>query len=264
MRTKQQLYYHIKNMIIVTLFMIIVATAKDMVDLVDHMKSNGQEVVITATRTQQRRMLDDLVNRFEYAVDKGDVDYNNFNSLASWSKVNMAGMRIAGPTGDGFVLVFPEEIFLVDESPDCAVENVDVRGLDGEAEMHQDSKLAEETISKMKNLVDTKAGDNVIWNFDGSVEHLEWKVFPRGQVGFDDEPYTIKGIKNPRFKKILFVLGSQTDEVLKPYNVMLNDFDTLKQSTYIFLGISLIISLILSFSVFIFNIFKHIECEKDC
>jgi hypothetical protein len=79
--------------------------------------------------------------------------------------------------------------------------------------LHYDYKLADATFDKMRENYDTRQGDNLYWNFDGSKEYLEWVVVPQPRVGFGGENTTEFGTRNPSYRGILIVLGTQEDEL---------------------------------------------------
>jgi hypothetical protein len=79
--------------------------------------------------------------------------------------------------------------------------------------LHQDYELAESILDKMRENYDTRQGDNLYWNFDGSKEYLEWVVVPQPRVGFGGENTTEFGNRNPSYRGILIVLGTQEDEL---------------------------------------------------
>lgn len=87
-----------------------------------------------------------------------------------------------------------------------------LRGLG--AIMHHDYILADKVYNKIRDNYDTRQGDNVYWRFNKSKEYLEWVIVPQPRVGFGGEKTSEYGSRNPRYRGLVIVLGTQEDELL--------------------------------------------------
>jgi hypothetical protein len=216
-----------------------------------------KEKVIYATeqawREQARTTLKEVGVRFDEDVASGALNPNDRFALQEWCKKNISGLRNGGPTGDGFVIEIGSEIFIWDGSPDCAkpIFIINGRYMKDEAQMHQRPDLAEKALDLMRLGVDTTANDNYYWQFDDSKELLEWIVKPSGMNGFNGEPRTIGGVNNTNYSKILIQLGTQEDEILKPYQ---ETFDRLEYTEYrlILVSVGVVIFYVLLMGLYIF------------
>lgn len=210
---------------------------------IQNYKTNLIKNIEEQKREDARILLRDAVNRFDRAIVLGQVDSNNIDSVAKWSYNNFSGLRNGSATSDGFIIELGSEQFVDDQSLDCQKPEFKSNGryMKDEAAMHKDPKLAELILNKMRIGVSTKHNDNYYWNFDGSPEWLEWTIYPPNiTIGLNDEPKTIRGIKNPNYKRYLFVLGTQQDEILKQYQNTFNMIDNITKLIYLLLFTSLV------------------------
>lgn len=216
-------------------------------------KEDIQTVTEQAWRGQARRTLDDLKVRLLDDVKNGLVNPNDNKSLQVWCQKNLVDIRNGGPTSDGFMVDMSTEQFIWDGSNDCARPDFLIKGryLKDEPALHQDPKLATEMINIMRKEFDTQYGDNYYWRFDDSPELLEWVIVPKSMLGFNDEPATNGGVKNEKYKVVLIQLGTQTDEIMKPYEDIIKSVDTKILQTYMVTGLALVISIISMFVIMI-------------
>lgn len=224
-------------------------------------KVNNEDILLKTNiernkRNEARMALKDVTTRFQQDIKNGRVDPNDIKSVSKWAEQNFAGLRNGTKTSDGFIIELSSEMFVYDGSPDCS-KNIDIdkgRYMKDEAVMHKDPKKAEIALNQMRLGINTIAGDNFYWNFDGKPEWLEWLNVPEEPLlGIDDQPRTIRGIKNPNFKKYLFVLGTQSDEAFEPYKGVFDRMQDITNYIYILLG--------LSFFLIIFSLFRLVYIE---
>lgn len=209
-------------------------------------------------RAQARRTLDSLRDRLNKEVVSGRIDYDDDLQLQEWAKENLNDVSNGGPTSDGFMIELGSEKFIWDGSPDCARPSFVTEGrfMDDEAPLHNIPEQAEKMIEQMRQGRDTVHGDNFYWNFDDSPELLEWVIVPRSGMGFNNEYPVIGGIKNPNYRSILIQLGTQTDEVMKPYQPLIKQMKSISIAIY---GILILLFCFVVFSMFVF-LFKKEEC----
>lgn len=117
-------------------------------------------------------------------------------------------------------IYFQKEKFIIDGSPDCARKEFIIRGrfLSDEAQLHRVPSYAEKAIVEMRKIYDTDHTSKIIWKFDDADEWLEWKFVPTGLLGFSEEPATVTGYESLFYKKIIIVMGTQSDEILSRYS----------------------------------------------
>lgn len=215
-------------------------------------KQNLQQSIEASKRQSSRYLLKDVIDRLDIAVKMGYVDPNNSNSIAQWSAINFSGLRNGTDTSNGFVILIEGDTarIIEDSSVDCA-NNTDgtpiintekqQRLIDNEPIKHKDPTLAKYVYSKIKLAQDTTLYDNYTWNFDGSPEWLEWAVFPTNiSLGVNNEPRTIAGYANSNYKKYIFVLGTQSDEVFSRFTKAFNQINEMIKLIYAVLFIFLI------------------------
>ena len=214
-------------------------------------------------RQQAKRTLQTMTCQFDLDLTNGAVDANDNMSLQNWAKRNLADVRNGGPTSDGFMIRIYYENgklvgkFIWDGSPDCAKPSfiLNDRYLTDEPEMHVDSKQAQYICDQMLLGQSTlNTNNDYWWNFDGSPEFLEWDVRPVGTSGFYEEPPTIGGINNEKYNKILICLGTQTDEINKPFNETFETITDNEWYTKIFIAASIILC--------IFNMIIYVYFNK--
>jgi len=77
--------------------------------------------------------------------------------------------------------------------------------------------MATQTYNEMRKLYITNPYSLNKWNFDGSLEFLEWTIIPTERSGFGGEPKFIDGQLNPNYEVLLVGYGVQQDEILRPF-----------------------------------------------
>lgn len=239
MKSKTKINFHL--IVFTVIFSIMLLISGSMITRMQQYKKDLVNTIEQRKRNDARMALRDSIERFDKAVKSGIVNPNDINSVANWARDNFAGLRNGSSTSDGFIIELGSEQFVDDQSTDCQKpEFSNGRYMKDEAKMHKDPKLAEQMLNKMRVGIATKYGDNYSWNFDGNPEWLEWDIYPPDSIlGLNDEPKTIKGIKNHNYKKYLFVLGTQSDEILGSYGDVFKQIDRVINLFYIVLFLSL-------------------------
>lgn len=218
--------------------------------------SSLPKIIEHTWRSQAKASLNDLRNRLARDITKGTVKVEDELSLQEWSKQNLSGATNGGPTGDGFMINLGNEKFLWDGSPDCAKPEFVTNGrfMKDESQLHMNKEQAVKILELMRLGLDTEPENNYWWQFDDSKEYLEWVVVPTDKIGFNNEPYTVGGIKNPKYTKILIQLGTQKDEIEKPYEPIFDALKNIKKYVYV--------SMIVSFIICIINMMIYVFLSK--
>lgn len=208
---------------------------------------NQIPIVLEQTwREQARTTLANVRVEFLAGVKEGTINPLDDASVQKWASVYYSGLRNGGSTSDGFIIRMPTGKFMWDGSPDCATLDLATQGryIKGEAPKHKNPSLAEKVYLAMSNMHSTREGDNQYWQYDDATEYLEWAVVPNDTNGIDDEPMTIGGAINPKYNSFIFTLGTQSDEVLKPYLHIQKGADTSINEIKIVSVLSVIICLL--------------------
>lgn len=250
---KKSIQLQIINLVLFSIVILITFIGSRVLKDLDTTNDNIKTSTEQAWRSQARTTLNGLKDKLLVDVKDGKVDPKDNVQLQEWCTENLADIRNGGPTSDGFMVDMSNEQFILDGSNDCAKEEFITNGryLKDEAALHQDPVLANEMINVMRKEFDTQAGDNYYWQFDDSPELLEWVIVPKSMLGFENEPSTKGGIKNEKYKVVLIELGTQTDEVMKPYDEIIQSVSNTKNQIYIVIGLALVISIIGMFVIMI-------------
>lgn len=216
-------------------------------------------------RAQARRQLTGVKSVFEHDVLTGEVNPADDKSLQQWSMVNLAPLRNGGKTSDAFGIELGQRKFLWDGSPDCALKNyLDTgRYIEGQSAMHQDPLAADRAYTLMEQGFSTDYGTDAWWLFDDSRELLEWIVLPKDRVGFGDEPMTIGGMLNPKYRGFLIQLGTQADEIMDPYKglgVMLEEHQRELKKTMRLIDIIMVLCLLNAILTMTFILYFSAAC----
>lgn len=197
-------------------------------------------------REQARRTLADLKEQLLARIEAGELDPKNDMSMQKWAKVSFNGVRNGGITSDGFMLRMPGQSFIWDGSSDCAVKDPTRadRKLTDFTTLFQDPNTCTVINKEMDKYYSTKSGDNNWWQFDDAPEFLEWVMIPSDNKGFNDEYLTSGGIINPKYTSFLIQLGTQKDEVFKPYQSTFNTLNDLEKVVQMFIICVLLICLV--------------------
>ena len=244
------------NVIVLLVCIIIIASGKFIISNLSNMKTEIKNDIETEWRTQAKRTLANIQDQFTYDINHNMVDPANEESLQTWAKRNISGLLNGGATGDTFMINLSNEKFLWDGSKGCDNPEFITNGryMSGEAEMHVDTYQANLIIDKMKLGSSTlNTHDKNWWNFDGSIEYLEWVVIPPGFLGFDK--VTVDGIEKPKYNKVLIALGTQEDEVFSTFDNTLSSLDRNILFTKIFT--------ILSTVICVFNMIIYVFLNKQ-
>ena len=184
-------------------------------------KSELKTAIEQSWRQQARTTLAGVVNTFDYAVNNGEVDPNNVESVSKWCSVNYRGVRNGGLTSDGFVIELNSDMLIVsDYLVDISKPNSIHNHLSSNDSVYGEFELIEDIIKKIKTFSDTKYNDNFYWILDGQTEWLEWKTYPTNLLGKDDY-YTENG-EVSSFNKYVFVLSTNVNEIYSYYDFIDN------------------------------------------
>lgn len=230
--------------ILYSIFLILCST---LVTNLKSFKSNLQTAIEQSWRQQARITLADVINKFDYAINNGEVDANDVESVSKWCSINYRGVRNGGLTSDGFVIELNSNMlivsdYLVDISKPDSIHN----HLSKDDSIYGEFELIEDIIKKIKTFSDTKYNDNYYWVLDGQTEWLEWKTYPTNLLGKDDY-YTDEG-ENVSFNKYVFVLSTNMNEVYSYYD-FINDIDLFIKVIHYSLMISLCFIIITIFYI---------------
>lgn len=251
---------YVQNIFNVVAFLICLSIAFIGVKIVTNLESTKENVkahIEQEWRQQAKRTLANIQDQFMYDLNLGLVDPNDELSLQDWAKRNISGILNGGNTGDAFMINLSNEKFLWDGSPDCSKPEFITNGryMKDESTLHLYPEQAELILNKMRLAQSTlNTLDNYWWNFDGSPEYLEWVVIPPGSLGFNNEPITNGGVKNPKYGKILIALGTQEDEVQSTFQKDFSAMDNSIELTQIFVSVSILICM--------FNLIIYIYLNK--
>jgi len=246
------------NVIVFTICILLILTGNHIITKISKTKEEIKNNIEIEWRQQAKRTLFNLQEQFMYDVRHGVLDPTDELQLQEWAKRNISGILNGGPTGDAFMINLSDEKFIWDGSPDCAKPEFITNGryMKDEAEMHVNPEQAESILNKMRLGISTiNTYEKNWWNFDGSPELLEWVVIPPGFSGFNYEPITIGGVKNPNYNKILIALGTQQDEIESLFENTFSTLDTLVVLIKIFVTISIILC--------IFNMIIYVFLSKN-
>ena len=243
---------NIINIIVLAIGIFMITMSSTIISHLNLQKENLYTSIETEWRQQAKRQLAGIQDKFMYDLNAGLVDPTNEYSLQQWAKINISGILNGGETGDVFMINLQDEKFIWDGSTDCAkpIFITNGRFMKDEADLHQDKEQAVYILDKMrlaKSTLDTN--NNYWWNFDGSLEYLEWVVIPPGALGFDGETITTGGIKNQNYSKILIALGTQEDEVRHTFDKQVQIID---QNIYEIQAIVMIAIVICIFNMIVY------------
>lgn len=244
MLNKNRIINNIINAVVFCICLSIVALGSNITNNLENSKASIKANIEKEWRQQAKRTLANIQDNLMYDMNHGVVDPLNEYSLQNWAKRNLSGVLNGGQTGDAFMINLGDEQFIWDGSPDCAKPEFITNGryMKDEADMHYDKEQARIILDKIRLAQSTlNTEDNYWWNFDGNPEYLEWIVIPPGTLGFDYESYTVGGVKNPNYNKILIALGTQQDEIESTFS---NDFTTIDKTineVHIFIVASILI-----------------------
>lgn len=174
-------------------------------------------------REQARISLLDIKEQFLLDLANGMVDSADDDSLYQWAETRLSGRRVSGPGGDAFIISFPNEKIIWDNSLDTVQEQN--RYLGSSLHLHEDPNLAKSVYSEMRKLYITTPSSKQSWNFDGNPEFLEWTVVPTERSGFNNEPKFVNGQINPDYKVLLIGYGLQKDEITDDFKLIDKDIE---------------------------------------
>lgn len=249
---------HLLNIFAFVLCISISVVGSYCVSTINKTKAEAKENLEIQQRQQARRTLSYLRDMLIRDIKEDEVDVKNKSQVQTWFRDHVSGVLNGGDSGDVFVIELGSEQFIWDGSPDCAKDEFLTNGrfMKDESQYHQRPDLAVKALDKMRLGIDTKEGDNNYWQFDDGKEYLEWVVIPVDKLGFDNEPYTIGGIKNPNYNKILIQLGTQEDEAMKPHLKTFKEMEYLS-SAILLLALSTTSSLFVFMTVYLYSTQKH-------
>ena len=169
-------------------------------------------------REQGRTVLKDLREQFLSDVNSGIVDPYDKDTVVKWADLRLSGVRVGGPTSDGFIIDISNEEVIWNASPDPG--NLDFEGdtiyLADTLSSFADPDSGSLAFSQMRQIYSTNSLSNNSWNFDGSPSLLEWIIIPTDGLGFNSTTFKINGVKNPEYKAYLLAVSIQEDEIFKP------------------------------------------------
>lgn len=203
-------------------------------------------------REQARTTLTHTIEVFEKDYSLGLIDIHSNDSVEKWANKNFNSIKNGSATSDGWVGEIGEGIIISDQSPDCMIyieedqspeDLPKARYFKDEYKNHKDPIQAKEVFTKISNGVKTAYGDNIWWRFDNDKEWIEFAYYPK-LSGIDGEYRAVKGIENKSFKRYVFVLGTQSDEILAKYNDIFEKQNYIKYLIYFTMGISFLSSVI--------------------
>lgn len=194
-----------------------------------------------SSRSSARLLLQDMVNRFDYAVGHNSLNPDDEKQVAAWCKINFAGIRNGSNMSDGFVIDLKNEQIIEDTNIDISKTDSVARGFTEEIALHHNDKEAKKIIDKIRSTNDTVSGENYSWmaGDSDSIEWLEWKVYPVNRIGMEDYE-TSTGIHKDDCKKYVFVLGTHKNEIFTPYVSTFMSITIIQRLIYSLLVISLV------------------------
>ena len=228
---------------------------------------NGLEEKIKTTneqmwRAQARSTLLYLKNNFVKDISEKRFNPMDDYDVQLWGENRLLGLKNGSPSSDAFVVEMGKEKFLYDGSTNCASDFIiNEKFIKDNYAQHFNPRAATIAYDEMRKGYDTIYGSNNFWYFTENKEWLEWIFIPHPQVGLDGIASTIGGIKNKNFRNIMIQLGTQSDEVEKPWSDVLKELNDLKLMLYIICTVVIILSFI--FGIFFIIKVKNLE-HCDC
>lgn len=250
---KKKVTQHTLNVFVAVICLVVIILGYGATASVSILRVDLKNTIEQTWREQARRTLTDLGDQFVAGVDDKTIDLKNDSTINHWSSINIAGVRNGGNTSDAFLIKMPEELFEWDGSTDCAKPEFLIYGryLKDEPALHKNPDLAWKVVTELRKMYNTKAGDNQYWLFDDSPELLEWRVIPKETKGFEGQPLTIGGAVNPKYVAFVLVLGTQQDEIMKPYESTFNTLTKIENGIKITSGFASLIT-ILNMLIFVY------------
>lgn len=255
--TKRKFILNIVNFLIFGSLIFLILFSSNIIEVSKEHTDQRNAVVEQIWRDQLRVTLLDIKEQFLLDLTDGLVDPFNEQSVQHWAELRLSGRKISGPNGDSFVICFPSERVVWDNSTDISGDH-DIRYLGDVLSQHQNPSLAIKVYNEMRKLYTTTRYSSNTWNFDGSPEFLEWVIIPTERGGFNNEPKFIDGQLNPDYRVLLIGYGIQKDEIIKPFAQMDRVID-IQTQRLIFLNYFLTIGGI----VFVFWIFYLEFSSRD-
>ena len=209
--------------IVSIIFISVLLLAGYSIDRVSNFRSDFSNSIEQQKRSDARILLKDVVSRFDNAINEGSVDPSSTTSVNKWATYNFNGLRNGSSTSDGFILELGEETYVSDSS--ISSYNITYSGSSKKVsdvlEYNGDSKELQSIFDRMNLGIDTSYNENISCTINGQKEWLEWADYPTTiSVGVNGEPQTEWGLKNPNYKKYVFVLRTKEDEIFKPYQTI--------------------------------------------
>ena len=230
MKTKNRIILQL--VIFTTMIGLFFVIGKASVILINFTNFNSEMMynIEQSSRYQARLQLENIRTIAIQDIKSGQLNVDDKYNMQSWAKKNISSLLNGGPTGDAFMIELGTEQFIWDGSPDCSktefIENG--RYMKDETLMHVNKEQVEKTLNLMRLGVDTELGYNYWWQFDDSKEWLEWIVIPVDKYGFNGEASTVGGLKNNEYKKLIIVLGTQSDEATYSYSQSVKTINNMK------------------------------------
>lgn len=211
-------------------------------------ENNIKEDIEIEWRYQAKRTLSSIHNKIIYDIDHDEVNPLDCKDLERWAKSTVSGISNGGENGTIFIVNLSNEKFIWDSSDvvDNKLLNSDKgRFLSDEILLHDDTDTTIDIIENMRKGASTiLTNDRYSWTTNGKVEYLEWAVVPSGQLGFNEEPKTVEGIKNTKYDKILVVLRTQKHEVESNFTNVFRLINSLELVTQVFVILSVCMSML--------------------
>jgi hypothetical protein len=257
--------YQVLNTVIFVSIIMIAIISAGIVTNINRLSKDTEMAIEQSWREQSRRTLQSLKNELLTEINSERVDPMSDKDLQEWAKVYLSDVRNGGETSDGFMIEMGQEKFIWDGSPDCSVASADkARYIKDNPPFHTKPILAEKAYAQMRQGFDTTSGMNNYWMFDDSYELLEWINIPAPRRGFYGQDMTKYGIKNQNYRGILIQLGTQKDEIMKPYTAIFEAGKRTKQLIYLLCSGVLIISIMfLFFLIYVQDTCKCARRESD-
>lgn len=239
------------------LILVLIGTSAVTIQAITELKAKILDINEQVWRAQSRSTLTYLKNNFLRDANAKRFDPQSDYDVQLWGENRLLGLKNGSPSSDSFIIEIGRGKFLYDASADCATSDSTMKEkfIEDNYDQHTYPELAKAAYIEMRKGYDTKYGDNNYWSFNSNREWLEWILIPNPQIGLKGESPTLGGIKNEKFRNILIQLGTQSNEVEKPWKDVIRELDNLRIMLYIICTTVIILS-------FLFGIYFIIRIKR--
>ena len=119
--TKRKFILNIVNFLIFGSLVFLILFSTNIIDSAKEHETARNKIIENIWRDQLRVSLLDVKEQFLLDFNDGLVDPFDDQSVQHWAELRLAGRKISGPGGDPFIISFPSEKIVWDNSTDVPI-----------------------------------------------------------------------------------------------------------------------------------------------